>query len=328
MKFIKFLLAIGAVALLCSCSKSALKVSDYMPINADETSYFDGSDEQISYSAFTTYIDGNRYQQNYYSSFANPAEVYELKDGKLTLVYELFQAYSPQSFLNEPSNVNLIVLCEPLKKGAKWTRIAGETAEITAVDKKITVPYGELSALEVTVTRADGTINKEYYAKGRGKIRLEYVSVTEEKTQAGEVLSSSQTDVSQSLSEVVKGARAANFVRFFVDEIAPGGLGNEVSPISIPTNADIDKLFAEKLSIGEFTATVNAADYTAVIAIPADFADGLTGALDFYAFTNTVCYFYGLNAVNVTVDGKTLLMDGVDSENGYVSFLAPPEEEE
>jgi hypothetical protein len=100
--------------------------------------------------------------------------VFELNDDSLKRVYftgEGFARIDCTSMKGEEE----IVIKSPIKVGNSWVMKDGSKRSITAIDKDISTPLGNLKALEITTEGAEST-NQEYYVKGMGFVKRVFTS--------------------------------------------------------------------------------------------------------------------------------------------------------
>lgn len=150
-------------------------VSDYFPFEENVFAKYSGSGiEYASYISYVDYIRDNKMQTREFNGGTGLVSVYTIKDGELIRVLRRGGFEYKHEFIST-SEINDVLLKEPIKVGTSWTTEEGLTRKITAVDKSIEVPAGIFSAVEVTTVREDST-DMQYYVKGMGLIKSEYIS--------------------------------------------------------------------------------------------------------------------------------------------------------
>lgn len=159
--------------------KEELKLVDYYPIQENTRYYYKGDGNEFAeYSSFIDYTLDNKFQTRVDNPGTSMARIYELKDGVLKVLLNKGETYYREDYLRNPSLAGElsedILIQEPLEKGNSWTLTNGNKREITGTDIKVTVPYGEYEAIEVTTTDING-ITKDYYAKDIGLVQSKYI---------------------------------------------------------------------------------------------------------------------------------------------------------
>jgi hypothetical protein len=151
-------------------------VSDYFPFEANVfTEYAGSGNEYAPYISYVDYIRDNKMQTREFNGGTGVVSVYTIRDGELVRTLRRGGIEYKHEFSSAASEINDVLLKEPIKEGTSWTTEEGLTRKITAVNKSIQVPAGIFSAVEVTTYREDST-DMQYYVKGMGLIKSEYIS--------------------------------------------------------------------------------------------------------------------------------------------------------
>lgn len=173
-----------------------LKIEDYYPVIPNrlmayegEKTFYKTTDDGIEeipygfiYLTFPDYIHGERNQKRTMSfingSEASMGEVYEIKNGMLTLIRHESSFYDHTDLTAMSKMEEVLILQEPFVIGNKWIRYQDdsyiETAEIISLDTEVTVPYGTFTAMVVEVVDASrDETSKEYYVQGLGCVKIE-----------------------------------------------------------------------------------------------------------------------------------------------------------
>lgn len=299
-------------------NKVALKLVDYYPVLENTHYYYQGSgNEYAQYSTFVDYTLGEKFQVREDNPGTTVAKIYELKDGVLKVLMARGENYYREDYLRNTSLINAsdmkedILLKEPLEKGNSWTTVDGLKREITGIDVKVTVPYGDFKAIEVTTTEKEG-VTKDYYAKDVGLVQSKFIL--------------NKDEISSSLEKVVKDTPYTAKINFyypnldkdkyyFVEANVPFktndvtrtvlelaykssyntgmkdlGIGNVLT-----TNTKINSLYLDKNGI------VNL-DITKAFITEMNAGSGYEGML-LQAMVNTFGNYYMSNKVIITTDG-------------------------
>jgi hypothetical protein len=287
------------------------------------------------------------------------AEVYLNRNGILDNVIVVsspnldldFPSFNLMNYIGQPRDQELILFREPLRLNAEWVQMVEREGEaisvITSMDRRITVPYGEFSTIEVTTFNTDGSAMKYYYAKGIGMIRFDWVQTwTRTDHDTGELLETEHTDVIVELVAIEKGPFRMHFPVF---HYVNGEYDMIYAYVDIYTNADIDKLFSDALReayngieggdiriSGETVfklTTWDAERRLVTVNMSASFKDDMQNAacgeaLAFQALVDTIAYFNYHPSVRITLDGVAYRPDGVFfDENGHARFIGPEEDD-
>ncbi|MCM1988600.1 hypothetical protein [Oceanirhabdus seepicola] len=120
----------------------------------------------------------------YYEKFSNTgvgemSKKYSFNNGTLKWIY----ASEGTDNWEEPNNREEIILQEPIQIGTSWTNDSFEKSisMITRVGEKLFTKAGEFKeVVEVTTFFSDGEYKVEYYAKGIGLIKSEFICFVDE----------------------------------------------------------------------------------------------------------------------------------------------------
>jgi len=147
-----------------------LSVSDYFPMLSDVRYIYEGEgNEYAPYDFYVDFSSNNAIQQRVDNGGTVSTKVITITDGKLIITYLTGEAYYRENFLDE-TNINEILLMEPIAVNTTWTLSDGSIRTITNLAASVSTPYGEFEAVEVTTNSEYGTTT-DYYAKGVGLIK-------------------------------------------------------------------------------------------------------------------------------------------------------------
>lgn len=144
--------------------------------------------EGMEYASFVQKVlfsSENRHQITVDNGGTVMANVIEERDDSIVNTYRSGEEYNSDNILDEPANVNIIMIQMPLEKGNFW--ISEENHyEIADTKADVTVPAGEFKdCIAVKVTFKDQTSNMVYYyKKGVGMVQSEF------RTDAGDLITS------------------------------------------------------------------------------------------------------------------------------------------
>jgi|GEM_PF-3883257 len=339
---------LSVVAVLAGCNSGKGKLSDYFPANENALFSYNGSTEDInSYEIFFDYIEGNTFQRrlDVQSQSASVAEVFTYKNNKdnneLLLTYSDRQGigFIFDKHLNDNNMEKTVLLKEPLTLDSEWTRFKSADfeikAKITALDKEISVPFGDFKTMEVTLSFSDGTVNKEYYAKGIGLIKEERIGVN--------FMNDGTTEeflvYSELASVKLNAPREKDIYVFHPQEDC---YLFELATLSIPTNFEVSEMYDKltsvikpalnnygSINLSNDTAIKNIktdlASYQATVTMSSSFITDMKNskfseARACQAMVNTFSLYTECTLIKFIVDGKEYQAEGLDYDfNGFTS---------
>ncbi len=208
-----------------------LSIEDYYPIKENTRYLYEGSgNEYASYDTYNDYTSDSKFQQRVDNGGTVMANVFEIKDGKLTRKYSRGEAYYRENLLNKTDKDEEIILQEPLEKGTTWTLKDASTRTITNIDVEISTPSGDYKALEVTTEGKNGQ-TVDYYAKNVGLVKTMFVY--------------EDMEVTSTLSKIEENVPLVQNISFYYPNIDDGKYYFKNKEIQFQTN-DITKQVLEK----------------------------------------------------------------------------------
>ncbi len=165
-----------------SNSKELGTVTDYTP-NVPMVKLYSGGYENSGYVEKVDYVSKDKIQLKHLSGAMAGVSVYSISKDKILVSYRTEEDLAgdrqqelDENYIDLSSNSQETILKGPIKKGTAWTDAVdhGTNAyEITGVDVKVNTPAGDFTAIEVTYSSTDSTIQvKNYYAKGLGLVKV------------------------------------------------------------------------------------------------------------------------------------------------------------
>ncbi|MGB4589286.1 MAG: GerMN domain-containing protein [Clostridiaceae bacterium] len=292
-------------------SAEALSIDSLYPFTANVEKVFEGNgNEFAAYVEYVDYIQGDKIQIRSNNGGTEVVKVITKNDDEVKVVYEEAEVYYKENFLDKASNTSEILLKAPIAVGTTWNNGENEKSTITALDKMIKTPYGELKAVEVTTistVNGDQVQTLNYYAKGLGLVYT--------------MNKASDYEISSSLKEYNKDTSRLKVVNFYypnVDEkITLFRKNLEFKTNDIPRNLILDayKDVPENV-LGVLTKNtiVNYLylnkDGMVYVDLSKDFITEMNlgsgyEMLVLQALTNTLGDYYGASKVILTIDGET-----------------------
>ena len=288
-----------------------LSLDSLYPFTANIEKVFEGNgNEFASYTEYVDYIQGNKMQVRSNNGGTEIVKVITKNDDEVKVVYEEAEVYYKENFLEKESNTSKILLKAPIAVGTTWKNGENETSTITAVDKMIKTPYGDVKAVEITTlstVNGDQVQTLNYYSEGLGLVYT--------------MNKASDYEISSSLKEYNKDTSRVKVVNFYypnVDEkITLFRKNLEFKTNDIPRNLILDayKDVPENV-LGVLTehTVVNYLylnkDEMVYVDLSKDFITVMNlgsgyEMLVLQALTNTLGDYYGASKVILTIDGKT-----------------------
>jgi hypothetical protein len=313
----KMILLFICILVISSCNENSDKqeivaiksdVEMYFPFEPNVMYEYDNSlNEAYANTVYSTYIKNNKVQRINLISLGATTEVIEYKNGELKLVYGDNENYLYEDVTGETSNVDVLILKEPLKLGNKWNYTENIVSEITNMEASVSTEVGEFVAMEVTNTAIDGTkIEKNYYVKDMGLIK----SVSE----------SDNGNFSRTLVSRKDGVGLTLTAEIYGYDIVNDDVVIEQENIILFTDFDFNKTFEtlmkksedNKVAILTPNTKINSIDIVRedsllIIDLSKDFTKeldmGSNEMVILKCIANTLGNFYSVDSVSITVDG-------------------------
>ncbi|MBH1940829.1 GerMN domain-containing protein [Mobilitalea sibirica] len=180
------------------------EVSEYFPFLENVEYYYEGEgNEFAAFHVVTDFInaDKNRVQMRTNNGGSEIVRVFEIKDGKLSVILTKAECYYRDDFTDTEyvDEEAEIALMEPLVEGTEWTLADGRIRYISDMEVKVDTPMGSYEALEVTTKDSDSQV-MHYYVPEIGLIKS--------------VFQSNNYEVTSTLSEIKSDAKWPGFIEF------------------------------------------------------------------------------------------------------------------
>ncbi len=308
----KLLLLMLVIMTLSACGNKTekLTIRDFIAPKADSLYVYEGDENHLAaWNVFYDYIDMEKgyIQQRLQAGQNMLAELLKIENGALKVVGGAYEYDYTDDLRKYPPATGIVILQEPLVLGQKWELIPGICeAEITSMDKEITVPYGNLNTMEVTYTYTD-YVRKDYYAKGLGLVLIDTIQ--------------NQKSVTTSLASIEPDFAFSRPVYFFYPNSDIDGLDYEIREISTLTNVNMEELFTEMFKqYGEgitpvFTSGVkinslslDLSTLTLKVDLNKAFLTEMNAGVAYEghllsSIVNTLGHYYSVTDVNIRIDG-------------------------
>jgi len=294
-----------------------LKVEDFFPFQKDVYMRYKGTgNEYAEYETYVEFIQDNIMQVRNLNPGTNTVMVYEIKDGELRLNFSKGEVYYRYDFtdIKDADKVEVLIK-EPIKKGTSWTLKDGIKRSITEVNKEISTPTGNYTALEIT-TEYEHSIVKDYYVKNLGHVKRVFT------------LKDDSYTVTSELEKIEKSIPFKETIRFFYPDFLNDRLVYVDREVELYTNQDIKSVFEKELkNIPEgsqltkplsentrlFNIIINDPSDDIIDSVVADFSIELVKEMNagsslegmiIKSITNTMGSYYQISKVKITLDGK------------------------
>ncbi|NLW91838.1 MAG: hypothetical protein GXY34_09590 [Syntrophomonadaceae bacterium] len=156
----------------------AARPGDYFPLKAGSTWTYQGAgNEYASFERQVEYVKNDFAQVREANGGTVSASVYQVTDRAVTRVYTRGESYDSKNILDGgfTSNDNTVIIQGPVKKGSSWQNEDNIKRSIISLQAKMDTPAGSFSCLHIRMDGPDYVIH-EYYGKGVGLVRREFVS--------------------------------------------------------------------------------------------------------------------------------------------------------
>lgn len=150
-------------------------LSEYLPLQEGNSWKYEGiGNEFASYTQEVTHRKANK-AQVVVSSGTATVNRYEITEDSILNTYRLPEFYEKVSILDRPSNIQAIILKLPLEVGNSWVS-ESNSCEIIDLAATVETPSGVYrDCLAIKTTYQDSNHSINYYAKGIGMVKSEYV---------------------------------------------------------------------------------------------------------------------------------------------------------
>lgn len=214
-------------------------ISEYYPFKENtEYKYAGEGNEYAAQDIYVDYIKDNRMQLRVKNAGTTAVKVIEKTEDIVTLVGVRGETYHKEDLTDmAKSEASDILLKAPIKEGNSWNTSSGDKRTITALDKSISTPFGELKALEVT-TEGKDYIYKDYYAKGLGHVKSVYTDKTNK-----------EFVVTTEIKEINENSPITEDIKFFYIKPEPTefSIVYDTREIKIKTNEEVKDYFEKYL---------------------------------------------------------------------------------
>jgi hypothetical protein len=309
--------------------EETLTVEDYYPFIENRRMYYEGiGNEYASQEVYVDFIENNKIQLRSSNGGTVVAKVLEISNGELKVVNSKEEFYYRQNIMEEVSEENKeeIMLKEPLVVGTAWETSNGNKKSITAVDEKISTPYGNLIAIEVTEEGEDFE-SKEYYSKDIGFVKSVFIG--------------NDFEVSTSLATIEEKPEIQTIKFYYpISEETEFVLKYKTIPVSFETNENIEDKILENYK--EFVPDDGVAlmsknteinklyldiDKNMVyIDLTHKFIEEMnvgaeSESLILQALTNTLGNYYNVDKIMLTIDGENYVSGHIELDKGEVLYV-------
>ncbi|ABB15816.1 GerMN domain-containing protein [Carboxydothermus hydrogenoformans] len=152
-----------------------LTVTDYFPVKANWYWEYEGEGNEFAGGRVDTeFIEGNRVQLLQQNGGTDVAEVFEVSENGVKLIYAKEESYWRINHLDEAPSMEQYYLKAPLKVGTTW-KTGDITWSIESLSEKVKVPAGEFTCLKVVGKSKDNTIER-YFANGVGLVKQRFIA--------------------------------------------------------------------------------------------------------------------------------------------------------
>lgn len=156
-------------------------VSSYFPVEQGLTWEYEGNGNE--YAAFTRkalYRENNLVEMSDNNGGTVMGMTFKVSPASVEKIFSIPEFYDERNILKEKPNLQEVILKAPLKVGAAWKN-DNSKREIVSIDEKIDTPsgiYDHVVKIKITSLdeKAEPSENYEYYAKGVGLVRREFIS--------------------------------------------------------------------------------------------------------------------------------------------------------
>lgn len=297
-----------------------LNIQDFFPLDGNARYVYEGiGNEYASYEVFTDYASLDKIQQRVDNGGTVMAQVFQVKDGKVTRLLSKGETYYRENFLDVSSQSEEILLMEPLEKGTSWILEDGRKREIASIDAMVSIPLGTYEAIEVVTTGENGT-TRDYYSEGTGLVKT--------------VFEYDGSEVSSSLKEIENNATRTQLIQFYFPNVDLGKIFIKNKEVPFKTNYITSQVLEEAYksaivsNVGEVFTTntkinklfLNEDEQVEIDLNSAFLSEMNAGAqyesMILQSIANTFGNYYGVDDVILTIDGKPYSSGHIEFKEG------------
>jgi len=153
--------------------------ADYFPLKSGSSWTYQGAgNEYASFERQVEYVKNDFAQVREANGGTISSSVYRTSNGAVTRVYTKGESYDNKNILDGgfTANDNTVIIQGPIKKGSNWQNDDNIKREIVGLSATLTAPAGSFkNCMHIRMDGAGYVIN-EYYAKGVGLVKREFIS--------------------------------------------------------------------------------------------------------------------------------------------------------
>jgi hypothetical protein len=283
---------------------------EYYPYQVDKEYVYEG--EGNEYAAFVCNIDfidieNNRIQTRTDNGGTVTVRVIELKDGKLSVVNILNEGYYRDNIMDATSSEEAeVLLMEPLVKGTTWTLPDGRKRFISETEVRIETPFGNYTTLEVTTEGTD-SITKDYYAPQVGLVKSIFGSGDMEVTSTLSEIND-ETPFTQSIDAFYPDADEKIYVEHMTLTFHTGDLTKDILQEALRKETAKESYLPLISANTKINSLYLGVDNIVYVDFSAEFVQEMNAgsgyeSLILQSVTNTLGNYYGVQKVNITLEG-------------------------
>ncbi|HWQ80110.1 MAG TPA: GerMN domain-containing protein [Anaerovoracaceae bacterium] len=295
-------------------------IADYFPLMENVKYVYEGKgNEFASYTVYTDYITGNKAQQRVENGGTVSAHVYEVENGKVTLLQAKGEGYYRENMIAQAEGPGEVRLMEPLEKGTTWTLDDGSERTITGTETEVKTPAGTFTCIEVLTESSDG-VTIDYYARNIGLVKT--------------IFQSGGMEVSSTLKSMENDAARTEKIRFYYPDIEIEKIEYQIKEVTWHTNDDTalvleeaykaaaDENFGTVLTTGAAINSLRLDEENRVrLDMNAAFAAEINAGIAYetmilQCIADTFGHYYNSNEVILTVEGKPYESGHIMMEEG------------
>lgn len=152
------------------------ELADFFPNTNNQ--YYEYVGEGIEYAGFTEYTEyaeGNRKQFRRNNTGTVVAEVVELQENQIIVLYHEGETYHRGNVLDASDEEVEVLIQAPLEEGHSWEIPFDRTRTITGLNVPVSTLHGEYETLEITIEWDNEEATQiDYYAPGIGLVKSIY----------------------------------------------------------------------------------------------------------------------------------------------------------
>lgn len=303
-------------------SGNQLHAEDFFMQNVNSVYYYSGiGNEYAQMTVYTDYVEGTNIQQRIDNGGTEIVKVYKVNPDNITMVFQRGETYFRENFIGI-ENASEVIIQMPTESGNSWIN-HGIVKEIITTEVEIETPSGNYMAIEVVYQNGDW-LTKEYYSKGIGLVKVVYDNGVDQIISSLEKIEEKpfvqNIDFYYPNIDNEKYYYKSIEIEFLTNDITSEKIVKAYKDNMIENAAPVlnDSAYINTLYLGE--------DGVLNVDLNSEFVTNMNAGSSYevmilQSLTNTLCKYYAVDKLNLTVEGYNYESGHILIEEGQ--YLTP-----